>query len=38
MMTNVELRTADGLPVRLTDSINVQAPKVIKNEGAATNK
>jgi polygalacturonase len=37
-MTNVNLRTADGLPVRLTDCINVQTPKVIKNEGAAPNK
>lgn len=37
-MTNVELRTPDGLPVKLTDCKNVQAPKVIKSEGAAPNK
>jgi len=37
-MTNVELRTADGVPVKLTDCTNVQTPKVIKNEGAGSNK
>ena len=37
-MTNVELRTADGLPVKMTDCTNVQAPKVIKSEGVAPNK
>lgn len=37
-MTNVDLRTADGLPVKLTDCTNVQAPKVTRNEGAALNK
>jgi len=37
-MKNVELRTADGLPVKMTDCTNVQAPKVIKNEGAGSNK
>jgi hypothetical protein len=37
-MKNVELRTADGLPVKMTNCTNVQAPKVIKSEGAASNK
>jgi polygalacturonase len=37
-MNNVELRTADGLPVKMTDCTNVQAPKVIKIEGAGSNK
>lgn len=37
-MTNVELRTADGLPVKITESANVQAPKVFKTEGAGSNK
>lgn len=31
-MKNVELRTADGGPVKLTDCKNVQTPKVIKNQ------
>jgi polygalacturonase len=30
-MKNVELRTADGLPVKMTDCANVQSPKVVKN-------
>ncbi len=30
-MNNVELRTADGMPVKMTDCTNVQTPKVIKN-------
>ena len=37
-MTNVELRTADGLPVKITDCANVQAPKVIKRRGAGSSK
>ena len=37
-MTNVELRTADGLPVKIIESTNVQAPKVSKTEGAGSNK
>ena len=37
-MINVDLRTADGLPVKLIDCTNVQTPKVIKNEGAGSNK
>jgi polygalacturonase len=37
-MTNVELRTADGLPVKMTDCTNVQAPNVIKNERAGPSK
>jgi polygalacturonase len=28
-MTNVELRTADGTPVKLTDCTNVQTPRVV---------
>ena len=31
IMTNVELRTEDGKPVRLTDCKNVETPKVIRN-------
>ena len=30
-MTNVELRTADGKPVTLTDCTNVQTPGVVRN-------
>ena len=31
-MTNVELRTADGAPVKLSDCTNVQPPRVIRNQ------
>jgi polygalacturonase len=37
-MKNVEVRTADGEPVKLTDCKNVQAPKVIKNQGVRASK
>jgi len=37
-MTNVQLRTADGLPLKLTDCTNVQSPRVSKNEGANPNQ
>jgi polygalacturonase len=37
-MINVALQTADGLPVKMTDCTNVQAPKVIKSEGAPSTK
>ena len=32
-MKNVELRTEDGKPVKLTDCQNVETPKVIRNKG-----
>ena len=35
-MKNVELRTVDGTPVKLTDCKNVQAPKVIRNKAAGS--
>ena len=35
-MKNVELHTADGEPVKLTDCKNVQAPKVIRNKAAGS--
>ena len=37
-MTNVELQTDDGKPVKLTDCTNVQSPKVIKAEGVSASK
>ena len=37
-MKNVILRTADGLPVKMTGCTNVQAPRVIKNERAVSSK
>jgi polygalacturonase len=37
-MRNVDLHTADGLPVKMTDCTNVQSPRVIRNEGTGSNK